>query len=79
MQRWEYTFVSCSFNKDTGFWHPSFVNEHKVQNWRQGMTIEEYSNHLGKEGWELVNLMVTAPGEKGKGEGYRLVFKRPAA
>lgn len=75
MQRWEYTFVSCSYAD--GSWFPTYVNEHKVENWRQGMTIEQYANHLGREGWELVNLMITAPGDKGKGEGYRLVFKRP--
>jgi hypothetical protein len=72
MQKWEYTFVSCEHKKA---WRPRWVNDEELPNWKKGPTIYEFSNRLGREGWELVNLDTTS--YRGSTYTYRLTFKRP--
>ena len=73
--KWEYLFVVCEHLR--GDWRPQFVNGQELNNWQHGPTIYEYSNQLGQQGWELVNL-VTGHNDEGSTLYYRLVFKRPA-
>ncbi len=74
MQRWEYLFVTCIYHNDD--WRPKYVNGQEVRDWKRGPSISEFSNRIGLDGWELVNLM-TGHTESGGTEAYRLVFKRP--
>ncbi len=66
-------------------WKPSHLNAELIPNWDDGPDVAAYSNALGREGWELVNLAVSAAGISstvGRGslvEFYRLVFNRPLA
>jgi hypothetical protein len=59
-------------------WCPVWVNEGEVADWKDGCAVHDYSNQLGGDGWELVNLVV---GLSGGGpisdQTYRLAFKRP--
>jgi hypothetical protein len=74
MQKWEYLFVSCSNNR--GEWRPRYINGQEVANWRSGPSVYAYSNEIGPDGWELVNL-ATGESQSGNTESYRLVFKKP--
>ena len=74
MQKWEYLFISCSHHN--GDWRPQYANGHELPDWKRGPTISTYSNQLGTEGWELINLM-TGHNQYGATDAYRLVFKRP--
>ncbi len=66
MQKWEYRFIEVS--SANGTFYASAVNGHEIKNWEHMITLMEYSNQLGEQGWELI------------GEGARtgcLIFKRP--
>jgi len=75
MQKWEYLFVTCSTTMMSNDWKPWLVNGRQPPDWKK-QTIYEYSNKIGEEGWELVNLM-TGHHSTGDTKHYRLVFKRP--
>ena len=72
MQQWEYLFVACQVYKDD--WRPAYINGKALQNLDVAPTIYEYSNQMGKEGWELVSL--DTHGEGDVTYKFRLVFKR---
>ena len=77
MPNWEYLFVTCEYaNQD---WRPHYVNGEELsgnKKWPE-MTIYEFSNLLGQQGWELVD-WETTHNQHGTTESFRLVFKRPA-
>ena len=78
MQKWEYLFVNCAYEDNE--WHPHSTNGvilAERKKWA-AMTVYDFSNEVGQQGWELVNLM-TGHNQFGSTETYRLVFKRPAA
>lgn len=71
MQKWEYLFVTCEY--DNKQWRPQYINGVELKNW-QNITLYEYSNKLGDDGWEIVN--ITSQGEGNFTYIYRAVFKR---
>ena len=73
MQKWEYAFVTCEYHNNG--WRPQYVNCQEIRDWKRGPDISDFSNQLGADGWELVNLM-TGHNEFGNTSAYRLVFKR---
>lgn len=68
MQTWEYIFVRVDMARGTR--RPRYVNGEQLQNWKQGVSISEYANELGSQGWELIGSSVA---------GFELIFKRPKA
>jgi hypothetical protein len=54
MQKWEYLFLTAE--KAEGVWLPRFVNGEELEGWLEGPSLYEYSDQLGDEGWELVNI-----------------------
>lgn len=74
MQKWEYLFVGCETHNND--WRPRYVNGQELRDWKRGSSISDFSNQIGAEGWELVNLM-TGHNQLGSTTNYRLVFKRP--
>lgn len=74
MQKWEYVFVECQGHG--GQWRPKLVNGQELADWKKGPAIHEYSNQLGQQGWELVNL-ATGQTAGGATYHYRLTYKRP--
>ena len=72
MQTWEYLFVTAQLH--AGSWRPRYVNQQEVREWKRGSSVSEFSNELGGDGWELVNLVISVTVNY---ENYRLVFKRP--
>ena len=76
MQKWEYKFIDCFYHDEE--WYPAYENGQDVKNWKHGPNIADYSNQLGEQGWELVNLATSAAGTHAEhSEWFRLVFKRP--
>lgn len=73
MQKWEYQFVDCEWHNND--WRPKKVNGQELRDWKRGPSISDFSNQMGTEGWELVNLM-TGHNQFGVTQQYRLVFKR---
>lgn len=74
MTQWEYKFVVCNFHAD--FWRPESVNGKKLENWKKGPTMTEYSNQAGSEGWEMVGFAMQHV-QVISTDRIRLVFKRP--
>jgi hypothetical protein len=72
MQKWEYLFIVCGSHK--GAWRPQYVNGQELRDWQNGSSAVEYSNKLGEEGWEMINLVTQGIGQFTY--VYRLVFKR---
>ena len=54
MQKWAYLFLTAE--KANSGWQPRFVDGEELQGWQEGPSLYEFSNHLGAEGWELVNV-----------------------
>ncbi|HEX9036101.1 MAG TPA: hypothetical protein VF808_03835 [Ktedonobacterales bacterium] len=65
--QWEYLVLDFGLNRARS------VNGHEIPYWqRQPMSLSEYINQLGAEGWEMTGSLT--------GEDYnfgRLFFKRP--
>jgi hypothetical protein len=74
MPRWEYLFVRCQLHD--GRWRPYLLNAQAVENWEAGPDIAAFSNQLGAEGWEMVNVAVTGNAQ-GETTSFRAFFKRP--
>jgi len=67
MTKWEYMYVSVDGPVGgTNVFHPKSANGVEVKGWKS-MTIHDYSNWLGQQGWELVGTLST----------YTVIFKRP--
>ena len=76
MQKWEYKFVECFLYMED--WYPAFEDGQEIPHWKSGGNITAFSNRLGDEGWEMVNMAATAFGSHSDhGETFRVVFKRP--
>ena len=73
MQKWEYLFVVCEYQNDD--WRPKYMNGQELRDWKRGPSVSDFSNQIGADGWELVNLM-TGVNQFGETKSYRLVFKR---
>ena len=72
MQKWEYLFLITEKKGDT--WYASAENGRRL-NTNDPMTMYDYANKLGEDGWELVSAPYTS-------DSYnyikpRLIFKRP--
>ena len=67
MTKWEYLYVDFDTH------HNLSVNGQMVQEGQgsQGKTLQEYSNWLGQQGWEIVGTLSV-----GLGIGT-IIFKRP--
>jgi hypothetical protein len=50
---WEYREVIV---RDYRGWRVRFVDGRERSNWKNGPTLREYLEQVGKEGWELVSL-----------------------
>lgn len=65
--KWEYLILDFGLNRARS------ANGHEIPNWqRQPVTLVEYINKLGEDGWEMTGSIT--------GEDYnfgRLFFKRP--
>lgn len=64
MQKWEYLFVQCDFDR------PRWVNGSELPGWKSN-GLFAWANQRGDEGWELV--------VNERQGGLALVFKRPKA
>lgn len=72
MQKWEYRFVSTTWQGDE--WRVLSVNGQAIGEWRSDETIYDYANRIGEEGWELVTAPYTSDGLNNPRP--RLIFKR---
>jgi hypothetical protein len=72
MPTWEYLLVVADFGNHS--FRPRLVNGIELPRWEEGPTIDEYSDQMVKEGWELVEatFATASPG----GIMPRLSFKR---
>ncbi|MBW4496443.1 MAG: hypothetical protein KME26_25870 [Oscillatoria princeps RMCB-10] len=70
MQKWEYLFVRLDYF--AGDLRPKLANGKELPAQDGGISLHEYANQAGEEGWELVGMNYTPT----YGYGF-LVFKRP--
>jgi len=69
MKKWEFLFLRTSTGNGTR--SPALINGREVREPRlQRLTVYEYANYLGEQGWEVVST---------DSEGKRMVFKREKA
>ncbi len=57
MSHWEYLFLELA--DASGYfgprqWKAKYVNGQQLAFWKDGPSIHEYCNQLGKQGWEIV-------------------------
>jgi len=71
MQKWEYLFVSAVLQGDQ--WRVKYVNGKEFAVSNTSITLYEYANKMGDDGWELISAPYTA----GAFTVPRLIFKRP--
>lgn len=72
MQKWEYLFLITDSRKND---LPRFLNGREIKDWQRGLSLVEFTNQLGEQGWELVS---SQPHYYGASvEEVRMVFKRP--
>ncbi|OGW51672.1 MAG: hypothetical protein A2Y81_00245 [Nitrospirae bacterium RBG_13_43_8] len=67
MKKWEYSILKCGYNIALDFL-PQFFNGQKLR-FDTPVSIHEYLNKLGEEGWELVCVSHV-------GDVMRFIFKR---
>ena len=71
MKNWEYLFLTAEkFDK---VWRPRFVNGQELTEWDTGPNLYDYTNKLGKQGWDLVTVNCQAKEDM---THHRFVFKR---
>jgi hypothetical protein len=68
MKKWEYAILKCGYSITLDF-QPQFFNTQKLR-FDAPVSIHEYLNKLGEEGWELVCVSHV-------GDVMRFIFKRP--
>ncbi len=74
--QWEYLVVyveHVSKKLKSMGWKVSHVNGQEIPNWQNGMLFFEYINHLGDQGWELVDSIKYGDSSR----PGTLIFKRP--
>ena len=71
MEKWEYLFMDTIYDVKCKSHRPQQINRKKIE-LESDVCIDDYSNKLGEEGWELVNAIEI-------GAGMRLFFKRRKA
>lgn len=70
MQKWEYCFVR--FDYFAGNLQPQSINGNELRDKDKRPSLNELSNQLGEEGWEMVGINYT------HNYGFGLmIFKRP--
>ena len=73
MQKWEYMFVSAAL-KDKE-WRIKKINGKEQAIGKTTITLYDYANQMGDEGWELISAPYTA--DEFNSPTPRLIFKRP--
>jgi hypothetical protein len=68
MKKWEYAILKCGYSITLDF-QPQFFNTQKLK-FDVPVSIHEYLNKLGEEGWDLVCVSHV-------GDVMRFIFKRP--
>ena len=71
-ESWEYYFFVQDMRL---FENPGDVNQKKLKEY-EGKTLNEYTNELGVEGWEMVSCIPYSSG-MGTTTGFLFIFKRP--
>ena len=72
MEAWEHLFVTAVWQE--GMLRPWQVNGQELAGWER-MTITDYIDQLGEQGWELSGVATSEPGLD---PTTRLIFKRPS-
>ena len=67
MQKWEYLWVGWNTVKGRFPIKPYIVNDMELRDWQKGVTLQQYMDQLGNEGWDLAGSTST----------NFLIFKRP--
>jgi hypothetical protein len=78
MQKWEYLFMTIFRVGDA--WKVGIVNGKEIPKWIQGVSLYDFVNERGEEGWELVSVNfspIFTDLAHVDSEDYRLVMKRP--
>ena len=73
MKKWEYMFVSAAL-KDKE-WRIKKINGKEQAIGKTTITLYDYANQMGDEGWELISAPYTA--DEFNSATPRLIFKRP--
>lgn len=68
MNKWEYLILKCNYSMSLDF-VPQYINKQKLK-FENPVSIHEYLNQLGEEGWELSCVSHV-------GDVMRFIFKRP--
>ncbi|HYQ57880.1 MAG TPA: hypothetical protein VEP89_11105 [Draconibacterium sp.] len=71
MIKWEYLFLTAE--KLDKVWHPRFVNGEELEGWNTCPNLYDYTNKLGRKGWELATVNWQAKEDM---THHRFVFKR---
>ena len=53
MQKWEYLFLTVFRVGDV--WKVGIVNGKEIPKWIQGVSLYDFVNERGEEGWELIS------------------------
>jgi hypothetical protein len=78
MQKWEYLFLTVFRVGDV--WKVGIVNGKEIPKWIQGVSLYDFVNERGEEGWELISASfspIFTDLAHVDSEDYRLVMKRP--
>ena len=73
MQKWEYLFIDANWVNNE--WRVKHINGEKYAIGKTTITIYDYANQIGEDGWELISAPYTA--DEFNNPTPRLVFKRP--
>ena len=79
MQQWEYKFLIASWHDG---WKIEMVNGETLTDWEYGLSMYDYLNQLGAQGWEIVSMQYfTSFNQEGHipdevYENYRIAMKR---
>lgn len=78
IQKWEYLFLGINVGNEYQLKVCS-INGNDQKDWIKGISVYDYSNKLGEDGWEMVETSINEhnhPAFHGGGL-LLLIFKRP--
>jgi len=76
MAKWEYLFVEANY--ECG-WKPRLVAGESITDWQDGMSLYQFCDFIGQQGWEMLSANSTYANSDNNGNLTReltLVFKR---